>query len=61
MVFAAFTVETVGESRLLGAAVGERIDEFRHDVRAGVKAATYHRLSVEERDGAWEATVFLDV
>jgi SHS2 domain-containing protein len=26
-----------------------------------VKAVTYHRLSLEERDGAWRATVVLDV
>jgi SHS2 domain-containing protein len=26
-----------------------------------VKAVTYHRLSLEERDGAWHATVVLDV
>jgi SHS2 domain-containing protein len=26
-----------------------------------VKAVTYHRLSLEERDGAWQATVVLDV
>ena len=26
-----------------------------------VKAATYHRLSVEERDGSWNARVYLDV
>ena len=26
-----------------------------------VKAATFHRLSVEERDGAWFARVYLDV
>ena len=26
-----------------------------------VKAATYHRLSVEERDGSWSARVYLDV
>jgi SHS2 domain-containing protein len=27
----------------------------------GVKAATYHRLAVEERDGGYVATVYLDV
>jgi SHS2 domain-containing protein len=26
-----------------------------------VKAVTYHRLSLEQRDGAWHATVVLDV
>ena len=26
-----------------------------------VKAATFHRLRVEERDGAWNARVYLDV
>lgn len=30
-------------------------------LKTGVKAATYHRLRVAEEDGAWRATVVLDV
>ena len=40
---------------------GERIDPGRHQLSADVKAVTLHRLSVEWRDGEWEATVVLDV
>jgi len=29
--------------------------------RSVVKAATFHALRIEERDGTWSATVILDV
>jgi SHS2 domain-containing protein len=42
-------------------AFGEPVDEFRHEPRDLVKAATYHGLSVIERAGGLEARVILDV
>ncbi len=41
----------------LEATVEGRLAEPRHLV----KAVTYHRLALEERDGGWHATVVLDV
>jgi len=40
---------------------GERIDRARHEMLADVKAVTLHGLSVERRDGGWQARVTLDV
>ncbi len=42
-------------------AAGEPYDPARHELRAAVKAATYHRLSVHEAAGGWEGRVLLDV
>lgn len=40
---------------------GERADRERHALAGGVKAATYHRLSVTRDAGGWHARVILDV
>jgi SHS2 domain-containing protein len=42
-------------------AFGEPVDASRHSPRDLVKAATYHRLSVEPRADGLEARVILDV
>ena len=41
--------------------VGERIDAAKHRLVVDVKAVTLHRLSLEENEKGWEATVVLDV
>jgi protein archease len=40
---------------------GERFDETRHVPRSGLKAATYHQLSVEEVPEGLRARVIFDV
>ena len=39
---------------------GERADPKRHELRPGVKAATYHDVIVSQ-DGSWRIRVVLDV
>jgi SHS2 domain-containing protein len=41
-------------------ATGEPYDHVRHELRAAVKAATLHRLSLHEVAGGWEGRVLLD-
>lgn len=40
---------------------GEEFDPARHEKKLLVKAATYHRLSVEKRGDHWEADVIFDI
>ena len=40
---------------------GEELDLKRHTIDAEIKAVTYHNLSVEERNGLWEARVLCDI
>ncbi|HEY4485039.1 MAG TPA: archease [Nitrospiria bacterium] len=48
--------------QLSALAQGERIDSARHDLRADVKAVTYHRFEVgQTEDGRWRARVVLDI
>jgi SHS2 domain-containing protein len=56
-----FMVTFTGETTISAVATGEPIDPDRHRFDMEIKAATYHRLSVEERVDGWWATVILDV
>ena len=49
-----------GDTSLVAQCVGEQVDPARHDLRAPVKAATYHGLDVSH-DGEWRIHVLLDV
>ncbi len=60
VVFGEFRVEA-GETWVRAAALGEPRDPGRHAARLVIKAATYHQLKVERRDGLWVAEVYLDV
>jgi len=40
---------------------GEEFDPSRHERRLLIKAATYHRLLLQEKDGHWEAEVIFDI
>jgi len=59
--FSEFEVARFSENALEATARGEPIDAARHALRKEVKAATYHRLSIREVAGVWEATVLLDL
>lgn len=40
---------------------GEDFDPERHERRLLIKAATYHRLRIEEKNGKWEIDVIFDI
>lgn len=61
LVFHSFAIDVLGARTLGATAFGEPIDPARHTVRAAVKAATYHGLSLREEGNGWEGTVILDV
>ena len=59
IVFTALDVGSI-DDRGLSATIGIKPRATGLDGTA-VKAATFHRLSVEQRDGAWHARIYLDV
>ncbi len=60
MVFSKFEVKINGTS-LTGTAWGEILDRERHQAHVEVKGATYHLLSVQERDNGYVAQCVVDV
>ncbi|MFH1586906.1 MAG: archease [Candidatus Diapherotrites archaeon] len=64
MLFSEFGVKSIekknGEFYLKGSAKGEKISE-RHNIRTGVKAASYSQVFVGEKDGEFVAQCIVDV
>lgn len=63
MLFCRFNVSIKQENgfRLDATISGEEIDPKRHELRADVKAVTFHRFRVEEREGVWTAEIVFDI
>jgi len=61
LVFCRFEVSRLTPTELQGAAWGELLDPARHQVGVAVKAATYHRLVVEEGANGARVQVILDL
>ena len=61
VLFSRFDIAELGETRLKAACYGERVDPERHRMKAGVKAATYHMLQVEEEDDGCRVQVLFDI
>jgi SHS2 domain-containing protein len=49
------------EDRVRAEVTGEEFDPERHERRLLLKAATYHDLKVEKKDGEWVAEVIFDI
>jgi SHS2 domain-containing protein len=47
--------------KLTATLAGEKIDPKRHNLLVDVKAVSWHKFSVSEKDGAWTAIVIIDV
>ena len=47
--------------KLIAKASGEPIDAAKHDLRADVKAITFHQFKVEQRADGWYARVVVDI
>ncbi|NOY79038.1 MAG: archease [Calditrichaeota bacterium] len=59
--FAEFRVQVKEDFSLHAAARGEPFDPQRHEILREIKAATYHQLVVEKRDGVWYARIIFDL
>jgi len=56
-----FQVESLTPEHLQARVTGESFDPARHPSLTGVKAATFHQLSLVPVKDGWEATVVLDL
>jgi SHS2 domain-containing protein len=60
-VYGRFSVTKISDTALDGEIAGEAVNKRRHAVFGEIKAVTFHRLKIEERDGVWVAQVLFDV
>ncbi len=54
-------IDSLTERRIEAFVIGEEFDPDRHDRGLLLKAATYHNLRIEKRDGQWVAEVVFDI
>ena len=58
MLFSGFDITELGDTRLKAKAYGEPVDETRHKLKTGIKAATYHMVEVVRNNGARVRVLF---
>ncbi len=49
------------ENKLKASVSGEEFDPLRHEGKLLIKAATYHKLRMEKKNGVWEIDVIFDI
>ncbi|HHN65145.1 MAG TPA: archease [Nitrospirae bacterium] len=54
-------IESLNENRIEAKLKGEDFDPDRHEKGLLLKAATYHNLKIEKRNGVWTAEVIFDI
>jgi SHS2 domain-containing protein len=59
--FKNFSFSHLDQTSLKAEARGETFDPSRHEFKTEIKAVTYHRVEVRERDGRWGARVIFDI
>ncbi|MFC1920341.1 archease [Chloroflexota bacterium] len=60
MLFKRFDIIRITGTYLKAAAFGEKVDMTRHDIKMGIKAATWHMLKIEKSNGI-RAQVLFDI
>ncbi len=59
--FCDFKIREIAETRLIGAALGEKIDTGKHQIFTEIKAVTYHELEIEQTSMGWSAQIIFDL
>jgi SHS2 domain-containing protein len=58
LVFSNFDIIRLTDTTISATAYGEKVDLSRHEIKTGIKAATYHMLKIEENDGCRVQVLF---
>lgn len=59
--FSDFEIEAMTETRLQARVWGEKLDPKRHPIEREIKAVTYHRLGIEQKDGDYRTKIVFDL
>jgi SHS2 domain-containing protein len=62
LLFRRFEITKLSPSLIEARCFGEKVDRSRHELKRGIKSATYHRIKVEKvEDGSYLGEVILDI
>jgi SHS2 domain-containing protein len=54
-------IEDLTHNQLKATCHGEAFDPMKHQIKRGIKAATYHMLKLDRNNGGYRAQVILDI
>jgi len=58
IIFKRFDITQLSQTRLKARSYGHEVDNSKHTLKTGVKAATYHMLKIEKNDGSKVQVLF---
>ena len=58
IIFKRFDITRLANTLLEAICYGEKVDRSRHELKTGVKAATYHMLKIDKDDGCQVQVLF---
>ena len=61
MLFSKFEIKSINDKYVESEARGEKIDKKKHKLHHEVKAVTYHKLRIEEKEGLLTTEIIFDV
>src|SRR3990172_6786797 len=61
LLFKDFRITDMTDNQLTASVYGEPFNEERHVIKTGIKAVTYHNLSIVQTDHQWKARVIFDL
>ena len=63
ILFNKFEITTITDTGLKAECYGEKVDKSRHELKIGIKSATYHMLNVEEnpREPGYQVQIVFDI
>jgi len=61
ILFKRFDIRNLTHNQLKATCYGESFDPIKHKIKIGVKAATYHMLSLDKNDDGYKARVIFDI
>jgi SHS2 domain-containing protein len=60
LLFIGFDIISITPTSLRARCRGEKVDKSRHEIKTGIKSATYHQVKVEDNGGC-RVQVYLDI
>jgi SHS2 domain-containing protein len=63
LLFRRFIIKDMTDTAIKAECTGEKVDPFRHELKIGIKAVTYHMLKIESLPGGagFQVQVLLDI
>ncbi|MFP3899011.1 MAG: archease [Dehalococcoidia bacterium] len=61
VLFNRFDIDSLTQTELKATCYGERFDPAKHEIKTGVKAATYHMLKLDKNGDGYKAQVIFDI